>query len=118
MWGLGKRKRPWGSNNRPERALFQELAGKRGPARPSRRRVVLPALLSVLALVVVAGAYVTIAGAINTTTVFQLDGNTVDPVAGAPDDWDTLRAEAGRRSRSQGIIADGTGSTEPGMAPV
>ena len=40
MLGMGNRKRPWGSNNRHERALFRELEAKCGSSgQPSRRRV-------------------------------------------------------------------------------
>ena len=43
MLGMGNRKRPWGSNNRPERALFREMAAERAPVavRHSRRRSLL-----------------------------------------------------------------------------
>ena len=72
-------------------------------------------LLVVAAVAVGIGGYATFAGAVDTSVVFQLDGNTADPnCASAPDDWDTLASGGGSAKSFSGIVPDGTGSTDTG----
>ena len=81
MLGMGK-KRPSGSDEASERALFRELGAQGQNTGPKpRRRLVILTLLAVTAAVASVGIYTTVAGAIDTSVVFQLDGNTADTVA-------------------------------------
>ena len=55
-----------------------------------------------------------VAGAIDTTTIFQLDGNTA-VTAGSPDDWDRLAGGGGSAKSFSGIVADPTDSSDTGF---
>ncbi len=86
MLGMGNRRRPWGSNNRPERALVRETAATSASftARHSRRRSL---LLSVAAALVIGGTtvFVVAAGAGPLNTLGSgYDINGVVPDASIP----------------------------------
>ena len=90
------------------------VEGEKSDSR-SRRHVFVLALLAVVATVASVGIYTTIAGAVDTSVVFQLDGNSADPNgASAPDDWDTLAGGGGSAKSFSGIVPDGTGSSDKG----
>ena len=67
-----------------------------------------------MAIFVTAGVYATLATAIDTTSIFELDGNTADSVTLAGNDWDTLVAGPGSAKSFSGIINDPTDSADTG----
>ena len=118
MWGIGK-KRPSGSPDEPERALFRELGDKQDQGgRRSRRRMWL-VLTTVAAVGVLAGAVPLVANAVLGTdgpTLFELDGNIVDN-SGAPNlpqdlsDFQQPPAVTGMGPVAKTFITDGFNGT-------
>ena len=123
--GNGESQGAHGADEASERSLFKVLEAKNahrngadrarrssGVSRKSRSIVM---LLVVAAVAVGIGGYATFAGAVDTSVVFQLDGNSADPNgASAPDDWDTLAGGGGSAKSFSGIVPDGTGSSDTG----